>query len=112
MTSLPAPALEFLHMSPGHDSFADMVKGMKRGIILESILGAHSGNLANGDFSIGVSPALFVEGGEIKGRLKEGMVSGNIYNILRKVDALEDTIHPAGSGMLPSLLIPDVHVEI
>lgn len=112
MTSLPAPSMQYLNMIPGHDSFADMIKGMDRGIILESILGAHSGNLANGDLSIGVAPALYVENGEIKGRLKEGMVSGNIYQILRKVEAVEDTLHPTGSGMLPSILLKDVHVDI
>ncbi|MCF7912286.1 MAG: TldD/PmbA family protein [Candidatus Cloacimonetes bacterium] len=112
MTSLPAPALHHLQMTPGHDSFEDMVKGMKRGVILESILGAHSGNLPNGDFSIGVAPALYVENGRIIGRLKEGMVSGNIYQILKKVDAVEDTLYATGSSWLPSILVDGVRVDI
>jgi PmbA protein len=112
MTSMPAPSLRSLQMIPGHDSFDDMVKGMKRGVILESILGAHSGNLPNGDFSIGVAPALYVENGKIIGRLKEGMVSGNIYKMLKKVDAVEDTLHATGSNWLPSILVDNVHVDI
>ena len=112
MTSLPHPSLQYLHMLPGHESLEEMIKGMKKGIILESILGAHSGNLANGDLSIGVSPALYVENGEIKGRLKEGMVSGNIYQMLKKVEGVEDTVHATGNAMLPSLLFSDIHVDI
>ena len=112
MTSMPAPSLRRLQMTPGHESFAEIVKGMKRGVILESILGAHSGNLPNGDFSIGVAPALYVENGKIIGRLKEGMVSGNIYKILKKVDAVENRLHATGSSWLPSILVDNVNVEI
>ena len=112
ITSLPTPSLQYMHLHAGHESLANMIKGVKKGVILESILGAHSGNLANGDFSIGVSPALYIEDGEIKGRLKECMVSGNIYKLLRKIDALEDTVHPTGSGFMPAMLLDNIHVDI
>ncbi len=112
MTSLPHPSLQYQHILPGHESLEEMISGMKRGIILESILGAHSGNLPNGDFSIGVSPALYVENGEIKGRLKEGMVSGNIYQILKKIDSVEKIVHATGNAMMPSVLFNEIHVDI
>jgi len=112
MTSLPAPSLHSLRMQHGHDTFDEMVQGMKRGVILESMLGAHSGNLPNGDFSVGVSPGLYVENGKIIGRLKEGMVSGNIYKMLKKIDAVEDTLHATGSNWMPSILVDNVHVAI
>jgi PmbA protein len=112
MTALPSPSAAYLHLSPGHSSYEDMVQGIKRGVILCNILGAHSGNLANGDFSIGVSPALYVENGKIIGRLKEGMVSGNIYKILKNVDAIENKLYPSNSGMMPSLLLDGVRVDI
>ncbi|MDP8219993.1 MAG: TldD/PmbA family protein [Candidatus Stygibacter frigidus] len=112
MTSLPAPVLHNLRMQPGHTSFTEMVQSMERGVILESMLGAHSGNLPNGDFSLGVSPGLYVENGKIIGRLKEGMVSGNIYKMLKKIDAVEDTLHCTGSNWMPSILVDNVHVAI
>jgi len=112
ITSLPAPSLHNLRMQHGHTSFDEMVQGMKRGVILESMLGAHSGNLPNGDFSVGVSPGLYVENGKIIGRLKEGMVSGNIYKMLKKIDAVENTLHATGSNWMPSILVDNVHVAI
>jgi len=112
ITSLPAPSLHCLKIQQGHTSFDEMVQGMKRGVILESMLGAHSGNLPNGDFSVGVSPGLYVENGKIIGRLKEGMVSGNIYKMLKKIDAVEDTLHATGSNWMPSILVDNVHVAI
>lgn len=112
MTSLPEPALHSLRLMPGRESYEEMVQGMKRGVILEGMLGAHSGNLPNGDFSVGVSPGLYVENGKIIGRLKEGMVSGNIYKMLKKIDAVEDTLHATGSNWMPSILVDNVHVAI
>lgn len=46
-------------------------------------LGAHSGNIPNGDFSIGLSPGLYVENGEIVGHVKDSMVAGNIYEVMK-----------------------------
>lgn len=112
IAALPKPSIHNLFMKPGTSSLSDMIKGMKRGLILEGVMGAHSGNLANGDFSIGVSPGLYVENGEIKGRVKEGMVSGNIYSALRKVDALEDQLHSTYSGFMPAILLDEVHVDL
>jgi len=65
-----------------------------------------------GDFSLGVSPGLYVENGKIIGRLKEGMVSGNIYKMLKKIDAVEDKLHATGSNWMPSILVDNVHVAI
>lgn len=82
-----------LTIKPGDTSFADMVKSMEKGLIVEGALGAHSGNIPNGDYSIGADPALYVENGEIVGRAKDVMVAGNIYDTLKHVVALEDSLH-------------------
>ena len=83
---------------------------MDRGIILGQALGAHSGNIQNGDYSIGLSPGLYVEAGEIVGHVKDAMVSGNIYETLRNVISIEKRQHYGSGGRYPAIMVDDVNV--
>ena len=112
ISSKPVPALGHLHISPGNMSFDELIRSIDRGIIIAGALGAHSGNIPNGDFSIGVSPALYVEGGEIAGHVKDVMVAGNIYEVLKNVVEIENTVHPSFGGNFPAMLFDNLSVTI
>ncbi len=107
----PMPELNCRRIAPGNVSFEDMIKGIDRGVIVLGVLGAHSGNILNGDFSVGLNPGFYVENGVIKGRVNDGMVSGNVYDILNNIESVENRLHdsPTG-GMYPSILLDDVSV--
>ncbi len=108
----PAPLLKTPGIAPGKASFRDMVSGMDRGVIVMGVLGAHSGNINNGDFSVGLNPGYYVENGKIKGRIKDGMVAGNVYEVLRNVVAVEDELHDSlTGGRFPAILLEDVSVS-
>jgi len=83
---------------------------MEKGIVIAGVMGAHSGNILNGDFSIGLSPGLYVENGEIRGHVKDAMVAGNIFETMNHVLELENTLHPASGGMFPAILFDQVSV--
>lgn len=106
----PAPVIKYLTIEPGTQDFTQLVRSMDRGIIVCGALGAHSGNVPNGDFSIGLSPGLYVEKGEIIGRIKDAMVAGNIYDVLKHVVGIENKLHPAYTGYYPAILLDDVSV--
>jgi PmbA protein len=107
----PVPSLSHMSISPGRKSFWELVKLMDRGVIMEGALGAHSGNIPNGDYSVGTNPGLYVENGEIVGRLKGTMVAGNIYETLNHVVGVGDTqYHSSFGGWVPSVLVDDVSV--
>jgi PmbA protein len=108
VTTRPEPSLAHLTMVPGEHSFEEMLKLMGRGVVGVMALGAHSGNRLNGDYSIGLAPGLWVEDGAIVGMVKDSLVSGNVYEDLKKVIAVEDRAHNAPMGRLPSLLLDDV----
>ncbi len=107
----PMPSLNCSRIAPGNVSFEDMIKSIDRGVIVFGVLGAHSGNILNGDFSVGLNPGFYVENGVIKGRVRDGMVSGNVYDILNNIESVENRLHdsPMG-GMYPSILLDDVSV--
>jgi PmbA protein len=107
----PMPALTHMTIKPGNKSFSELVKSMERGIIIESALGYHSGNIPNGDYSVGVNPGLYVENGEIVGRVKEAMVAGNVYQTLKQVVDVGDTLYPSNGGAwVPAILCDGVSV--
>jgi PmbA protein len=108
----PEPRLQHLQIEPGDLTLAEMIKSMDRGIIVGEALGAHSGNIPNGDYSIGLSPGLYVEGGEIVGHVKDAMVAGNIYETLKNVISIEDTQHLGFGGRYPAILVDDVNVAV
>lgn len=82
------PGLVSLHIEPGERSFEELVAMMDRGVILESAMGAHSGNITQGEYSVGGAAALYVENGQIKGRVKDIMIAGNAYETLNNVLAV------------------------
>jgi PmbA protein len=85
---LPTPSPSSLVISEGAVSFWDMVRDMKQGLIVDQLIGAEQGNILNGDFSGNVLLGYNVDRGEITGRVKDTMVSGNVYHILRQLEAI------------------------
>jgi PmbA protein len=111
VASLPSPAIESPFIAPGDASFENMIASMERGVIVFGVLGAHSGNILNGDFSVGLNPGYYVEDGRILGRVKDGMIAGNAYETLSRVVSVEDTLHQSMmGGRYPSIVLDDVSV--
>jgi PmbA protein len=106
----PSPSLEHLSMKAGGKSFEELLRLMDRGVLIAGVMGAHSGNILNGDFSIGLSPGLYVENGEVLGHIKDAMVAGNIFDTMNHIIELENTLHPASGGMFPAILFDGVSV--
>lgn len=79
---------------------------MKR--LLQRIFISMEKNAINGDFSIGLNPDLYIEDGEIVGRIKHEMVAGNIYDIMKRVSLIEDRIHRTKAGGFPAICFDDV----
>jgi len=108
VTNRPYPALGHIVLDPGTTSLAEMVRQMDRGIIVAGCMGAHSGNLMQGEYSIGLSPGLYVENGEVVGGVKDAMVAGNVYETMREVIAVEDRAHATYGGWFPAVLFDNV----
>ncbi len=107
----PAPSLSHATFSLGSKSFEEMLAMMDRGVILFGALGAHSGNILNGDLSIGLNPGLYVENGKVVGRVKDAMMAGNIYEMLSKAIAVENKPYYTDSMFdNPSILLEDISV--
>jgi PmbA protein len=85
---LPLPSPSTLVIEPGKVSFDDMVGDIKEGLVIEQLMGAEQGNILGGDFSGNVLLGYKVESGKIVGRVKNTMVAGNVYRLLKEISAI------------------------
>jgi PmbA protein len=85
---LPRPAPSALVVTPGTASFDDMVADIKEGLVVELLLGLGQGNILGGDFSGNVLLGYKIENGKLVGRVKDTMVSGNVYQVLKDLPAI------------------------
>ena len=80
------------------------------GILTTSVLGAHTANPISGDFSVEANNAFTIENGEICDGVKKAMISGNIYELMKKCDGLKSEIKQKGPFIIPKLLVHDLKV--
>ncbi|MHC4663108.1 MAG: TldD/PmbA family protein [Planctomycetota bacterium] len=107
----PSPNLTNMRMGTGDKNLDQIIASIDKGIIVEGVLGAHSGNIPNGDYSVGINSGLYVENGEILGRVKDTMIAGNVYQTLSDVVEVGDTLYPGGGGYFPVVLCDNVSVS-
>ena len=108
---LPSPSPGAFVISPGDTAFDDMVADVKEGLVVEQLMGAGQGNVLGGDFSGNVLLGYKVENGKITGRVKDTMVSGNIYRILNQIAAVgSDATWIGGFLQTPPLYFTDISV--
>lgn len=103
LNSYPTPGLFHLKVHPGQGSLAELIQQLDRGLILDQMLGGSSG--ITGEFSVNVDLGYWVEKGEIVGRVKNTMVTGNVYTALKNIVQLGSDVDWNGSCYTPSLIV-------
>ncbi len=100
------------YFQPGEASFDELVKGMKKGLVITDLAGTHAGcNPISGDFSLQASGFL-VENGEIVHPVALITVAGNYLSMLQDVEAVaNDLKFSFGFVGSPSLKIKSLKVS-
>ncbi len=108
---LPTPSASAFTIASGNTTFDDMVKDMKEGLVIEEVMGAEQGNILGGDFSGNILLGYKVEGGKIVGRVKNTMMFGNVYRLLKDIAAIGNDMRWVGGSLyIPSIYFPGVSV--
>ncbi len=106
---VPSPSAFII--APGSTTFDQMVNDIKEGLVIEQLMGAEQGNILGGDFSGNVLLGYKVESGKIVGRVKDTMVSGNVYQLLNQIVAIgSEPKWVGGSLNTPPLYCPSLSV--
>ncbi len=112
----PSPVPVNLQILPGAVEKEDMVSSMKEGLIIDDIMGILMSNLISGEFSGNISTGIRVSNGKRIGRVKDCMVSGNIYELFRdSLLGISSNTMPCitlgFSGIMPYLHLKDIFIS-
>ena len=90
LSSQIEPQLLNLVFPFGKRKISEIVKDIKYGLFVDQTMGALSSDIS-GDISLNIEFGCLIENGEIKGRVKDTMISGNVYEVLNNVIEFSDT---------------------
>ena len=111
VSSPPSPGTSVVVVAPGDVKFGDMIKGMKEGLVVERLLGAGQSNILGGDFNANVLLGYRISNGNVTGRVKNTVISGNVCKVLKNIAAIENNSHWIGGSLkVPALLLDNVSV--
>ncbi len=91
VATTPSPSASYIMMDGGDTPNDKMFDGVDQGILVEQLLGAGQGNELGGDFRANLSLGFLIEDGEVVGRVKDTMISGNVYEALNRVESISQT---------------------
>jgi PmbA protein len=106
--SYPTPGLFNFLIQPGSGSLQDLIQQLDDGLVVDQMLGG--GNGISGDFSINIDLGYRVQNGQITGRVKDTMVAGNVYTVLKQLVQLGGDADWNGSCYTPSLIVEGLSV--
>ncbi len=106
---LPSPGCSNFFLQAGTMSREKLLEGTKDGILVLDIMGMHMVDPISGEFSVGVS-GLAVRDGALSHAVKSAMISGNLVDLLGRVDAVADDMTFYGSMGAPTFRARDLTV--
>jgi len=83
-----------LYVPPGEKTSDELLAEIDDGIYLYYLMGFGQGNILNGDFSANVGLGFRIRNGRIAGRVKNTMVAGNVYDLLKANVRLSSDAEP------------------
>lgn len=66
----------------------ELIGKVKRGLLVTGVMGAHTGNIIQGEFSLNISSGFLIEDGKITGKVKGSMIAGNIYELFKTIEGI------------------------
>ncbi|OGR45921.1 MAG: hypothetical protein A2X40_01035 [Elusimicrobia bacterium GWC2_65_9] len=106
---LPGPGPSNFSLVPGLLTRAALLKDTRDGLLLMEVLGTHMVDPVSGEFSVGVS-GYEVEKGAFARPFKGAMISGNLLDLLGRVDAVADDLVRTGSFGSPTFRVSALDV--
>ncbi len=91
------------------DSY-DIIGDTPRGVIIDTVIGAHTANSLTGDFSVECRNAFLVENGEITKPIQSLMISANIFDVLNNIKGMGTDVRSVGGVVTPTVRIEKMQI--
>jgi len=92
----------------GNKTPEELVGEVGEGLLVYGLQGAHSSNPESGEFSVVATPVWKIEGGNVAYAVREIMLTGVIFDVLRNVSALGNNVRKIGQLVAPWIRVEDV----
>lgn len=89
---------------------SDIVAGTRDGVIVNTVIGAHTANPISGDFSVEARNSFIIKNGDIGSPIKSMMISGNIFDMLSSIDGIGKDVRKVGNVITPTVRISKMKV--
>lgn len=99
-----------LFIQPGTVDEHDVMREVKHGLYVTSVMGMHTANPISGDFSVGAA-GILIENGRMKHAVRGVAIAGNIVELLNNVDAVANNLRFFGPTGAPALRMQGVSVS-
>jgi PmbA protein len=97
-------------VKPGTASLDSLLNADSKVILVTDIMGMAGFRATSGDFSIPIEGQLFENGRRVR-PLKDFLMSGNILELLRSVEAVgNDVLQPTGNIVSPSVMVRGLNI--
>ena len=103
------PSISFSNLKLEFDDL-NTVSDINNGVIVDSVMGAHTANPITGDFSVEARNAFEIRNGEITTPIKKAMLSGNIFKIMEEAAAASKQTRQLGSCIIPPIYVKSLRV--
>ena len=108
--AMPSPGASVLVFGTGGVSADDIISDIQSGLIVEGFLGAGQSNVMGGDFNANVLLGFRIEDGQITGRVKDTLISGNVYSALSDVRGISQESEWVGGMNVPLICCDGVSI--
>jgi PmbA protein len=106
----PQPGTSNIELAAGTARLEDTIKDVREGLLVYDCIGGGQSNLLAGDVALNVSSGYRIENGAVTGRVKDAMIAGNVYEMLRNVTAVGDTERDLGTYFVPFVMFSGLKV--
>ncbi|PVX24616.1 MAG: hypothetical protein CW691_07060 [Candidatus Bathyarchaeum sp.] len=106
--STPVLSANNFTFQKGNKSAEELVGEVNDGLIVYGVQGAHSSNPESGEFSVVATPAWKIENGSVAYAVRDVMLTGVFFDVLKNVSALGSNVRKLGQLVAPWIRVEDV----
>jgi PmbA protein len=108
--TLPTINPSNVKLEAGSATQQELVEEVRNGYYVRDVQGAHQSNPETGEFSVALAPAWRILHGEIAHAVKGVMISGNVYDLIKKISLLGKETRQVGMLVSPKVVVSELQV--
>jgi len=89
---------------------SDIIAETQKGVLVGSVIGAHTANPISGDFSVEARNSFLVEDGDIGSPIKSMMVTGNVFELLHNISGAGRDTRVLGNIITPTVKVSGLKI--